>query len=93
MPAFIGMALLVALGIGGLTLALYLVLAVFFFVVAAGVAALSSFGDRGMGALAIGAMPETDSLVRDLRGISARLDSNPAGYVLGRQRLKEFEPK
>ena len=55
-PAFIGMAFLVALAIGGLTLVLYLILAVFFFVVAAGVAALSSFGDSGMGALAIGAM-------------------------------------
>jgi hypothetical protein len=56
LPAFIGMAFLVALAIGGLTLALYMVLAVFFVVVAAGVAALSSFGDRGMGPLAIGAM-------------------------------------
>ncbi len=55
LPAFIGMALLVALGIGGLTLLLYLVLAVFFVVVAAGVAALGSLGER-VGPLAIGAM-------------------------------------
>ncbi len=53
--AFIGMAFLVALGIGGLTFVLYLVLAVFFFVVAAGVAALSSFSEQ-VGPLAIGAM-------------------------------------
>ena len=55
MLAFIGMAFLVALGIGGLTFLLYLVLAIFFFVVAAGVAALSTFSDQ-VGPLAIGAM-------------------------------------
>ncbi len=53
--AFIGMAFLVALGIGGLTFLLYLVLAIFFFVVAAGVAALSTFSEQ-VGPLAIGAM-------------------------------------
>ncbi len=52
---FIGMAVLAALGIGGLALGLYLVLAVFFVVIAAGVAALGSFGD-GVGPLAIGVM-------------------------------------
>ena len=37
-------------------------------------------------------MEELRALVRDLRKISARLDDNPAGYVLGRQKAKEFEP-
>jgi hypothetical protein len=52
--SFVGMAILVGLGVGGLTLALYLVLALFFFVIAAAVAALSSFSDGGP--LAIGMM-------------------------------------
>jgi len=38
-------------------------------------------------------LDEVRALVRDLRRISARLDENPAGYVLGRQNPKEFEPK
>lgn len=38
-------------------------------------------------------LDELRALVRDLRRISARLDQNPAGYVLGRQNPKEFEPK
>ena len=33
------------------------------------------------------------ALERDLRKISARFEDNPAGYVLGRQKPKEFEPK
>lgn len=54
--------------------------------------ALNDFTRDGLGQLGP-TLEELRSLVRDLRGISARLDSNPAGYVLGRQRLKEFEPK
>jgi phospholipid/cholesterol/gamma-HCH transport system substrate-binding protein len=38
-------------------------------------------------------LEELRALVRDLRRISSRLDENPAGYVLGRQNPKEFEPK
>ena len=38
-------------------------------------------------------LEELRALVRDLRRISSRLDQNPAGYVLGRQNPKEFEPK
>ena len=38
-------------------------------------------------------LDELRALVRDLRRISSRLDENPAGYVLGRQNPKEFEPK
>jgi phospholipid/cholesterol/gamma-HCH transport system substrate-binding protein len=39
------------------------------------------------------ALEELRVLVRDLRRISTRLDANPAGYVLGRETPKEFEPK
>lgn len=38
-------------------------------------------------------LEELRALVRDLRRISTRLDDNPAGYVLGRQKPKEFEPE
>lgn len=38
-------------------------------------------------------LEELRMLVRDLRRISTRLDDNPAGYVLGRQKPKEFEPE
>ena len=38
-------------------------------------------------------LTELRSLVRDLRRVAGRLDSNPAGYVLGRQQPKEFVPK
>ena len=39
------------------------------------------------------AMAELRALVRDLRRVASRLDSNPAGYVLGRQQPKEFVPE
>ena len=38
-------------------------------------------------------LTELRSLVRDLRRVAGRLDSNPAGYVLGRQQPKEFVPE
>jgi phospholipid/cholesterol/gamma-HCH transport system substrate-binding protein len=38
-------------------------------------------------------LDELRVLVRDLRKISTRLDANPAGYMLGRETPKEFEPK
>lgn len=38
-------------------------------------------------------LEELRILVRDLRRIGARFDDNPAGYVLGREQPKEFEPK
>lgn len=38
-------------------------------------------------------LTELRSLIRDLRRMASRLDGNPAGYVLGRQQPKEFEPK
>ena len=38
-------------------------------------------------------LEELRVLVRDLRRIGARFDDNPAGYVLGREQPKEFEPE
>lgn len=38
-------------------------------------------------------LTELRGLVRDLRRVASRLDSNPAGYVLGRQQPKEFVPE
>ena len=37
-------------------------------------------------------LTELRTLIRDLRRVASRLDGNPAGYVLGRQQPKEFEP-
>jgi phospholipid/cholesterol/gamma-HCH transport system substrate-binding protein len=54
--------------------------------------AINSFTQDGLSQLGP-TMEELRALVRDLRKISARLDDNPAGYVLGRQKPKEFEPK
>jgi phospholipid/cholesterol/gamma-HCH transport system substrate-binding protein len=54
--------------------------------------AINSFTQDGLSQLGP-TMEELRALVRDLRRISARLDDNPAGYVLGRQKPKEFEPK
>lgn len=36
---------------------------------------------------------ELRALLRDLRAVSARLQANPAGYLLGRDAPKEFDPK
>ena len=54
--------------------------------------AINNFTQDGLGQLGP-TLDELRALVRDLRRIGARLDDNPAGYVLGRQTLKEFEPK
>ncbi|MFZ2752379.1 MAG: MlaD family protein [Lysobacteraceae bacterium] len=53
--------------------------------------AINSFTQDGLSQLGP-TMEELRGLVRDLRKISSRLEDNPAGYVLGRQRPKEFEP-
>lgn len=54
--------------------------------------AVRNFTQDGLGQLGP-TLDELRALVRDLRKISARLDDNPAGYVLGRQKPKEFEPE
>jgi phospholipid/cholesterol/gamma-HCH transport system substrate-binding protein len=38
-------------------------------------------------------MTELRTLIRDLRRVASRFDGNPAGYVLGREQPKEFEPQ
>ncbi|MBF6025958.1 MlaD family protein [Lysobacter niastensis] len=55
-------------------------------------AAIHSFTTEGLGQLGP-ALTELRSLVRDLRRISDRLDSNPTRYLLGRDAPKEFEPQ
>jgi len=55
-------------------------------------AAISSFANDGLAQLGP-TLAELRLLVRDLRRVSDRLDGNPAGYLLGRDAPKEFEPK
>lgn len=55
-------------------------------------AAISSFANDGLAQLGP-TLAELRGLVRDLRRISDRLDGNPAGYILGRDAPKEFEPR
>jgi phospholipid/cholesterol/gamma-HCH transport system substrate-binding protein len=55
-------------------------------------APINAFTQDGLGQLGP-TLEELRVLVRDLRKISQRLDANPAGYVLGRETPKEFEPK
>lgn len=55
-------------------------------------AAISSFANDGLAQLGP-TLGELRSLVRDLRRISDRLDSNPTRYLLGRDATKEFEPE
>jgi phospholipid/cholesterol/gamma-HCH transport system substrate-binding protein len=55
-------------------------------------AAISSFANDGLAQLGP-TLGELRSLVRDLRRISDRLDSNPTRYLLGRDSTKEFEPE
>ena len=55
-------------------------------------AAISSFANDGLAQLGP-TLAELRTLVRDLRRISDRLDSNPTRYLLGRDAPKEFEPK
>jgi phospholipid/cholesterol/gamma-HCH transport system substrate-binding protein len=54
--------------------------------------AINNFTQDGLSQLGP-TLDELRALVRDLRKISARFEDNPAGYVLGRQKPKEFEPK
>ncbi|MBX9400112.1 MCE family protein [Lysobacter sp. BMK333-48F3] len=55
-------------------------------------AAISSFANDGLAQLGP-TLAELRVLVRDLRRISDRLDSNPTRYLLGRDATKEFEPE
>jgi phospholipid/cholesterol/gamma-HCH transport system substrate-binding protein len=55
-------------------------------------AAIGSFANDGLAQLGP-TLGELRSLVRDLRRISDRLDSNPTRYLLGRDAPKEFVPE
>lgn len=55
-------------------------------------AAISSFTNDGLGQIGP-TLSEVRLLVRDLRRISDRLDGGPAGYLLGRDAPREFEPE
>lgn len=54
--------------------------------------AINSFANDGLAQLGP-TLAELRALVRDLRRISDRFDSNPARYLLGRDAPKEFEPE
>jgi|SRR5690554_6519200 len=54
--------------------------------------AINSFANDGLAQLGP-TLAELRSLVRDLRRISDRFDSNPARYLLGREAPKEFDPE
>lgn len=54
-------------------------------------AAINSFANEGLGQLGP-TLTELRGLIRDLRQVSERLENNPAGYLLGREAPKEFEP-
>ncbi len=55
-------------------------------------AAINNFANEGLGQLGP-TLSELRRLIRDLRQVSDRLESNPARYLLGRDAPKEFEPK
>jgi phospholipid/cholesterol/gamma-HCH transport system substrate-binding protein len=52
---------------------------------------LSNFSSQGLTQVGP-ALNELRGLLRDLDRISARLESNPAGFVLGKSKPKEFKP-
>ena len=53
---------------------------------------LSNFTQNGLSQIGP-TMGELRGLVRDLRQLTNRLDRNPGGYLTGRTRPEEFEPK
>ncbi len=54
--------------------------------------AIHSFANDGLAQLGP-TLSELRTLIRDLRRITDRLNSNPTRYILGRDEPKEFEPK
>jgi len=55
-------------------------------------AAISSFANDGLAQLGP-TLAELRALISDLRLVTDRLEGGPAGYILGRDAPKEFEPK
>jgi phospholipid/cholesterol/gamma-HCH transport system substrate-binding protein len=54
--------------------------------------AINGFTQNGLGQVGP-TLVELRSLIRDLRRVATRLDRNPGGYITGRTRPEEFEPK
>lgn len=55
-------------------------------------AAINSFANEGLGQLGP-TLTELRGLIGDLRQVTERVENNPAGYLLGRESPKEFEPQ
>lgn len=55
-------------------------------------AAIQSFANDGLAQLGP-TLAELRALIRDLRAVTDRLEGNPAGFLLGRDAPKEFEPE
>ncbi|MGA9335615.1 MAG: MlaD family protein [Rudaea sp.] len=55
-------------------------------------APLAGFGDEGLAQVGP-VLSELRQTLRSLRAITARLNDDPAAYLLGKQRVKEFTPK
>ena len=53
---------------------------------------INGFAQNGLGQVGP-TLTELRSLIRDLRRVATRLDRNPGGYITGRTRPEEFEPK
>jgi len=53
---------------------------------------IANFSQNGLGQVGP-TLVELRGLIRDLRRITSRLDRNPSGYVTGRNRPEEFDPK
>jgi len=54
--------------------------------------AINGFAQNGLGQVGP-TLVELRALIRDLRRVATRLDRNPGGYITGRTRPEEFEPK
>ena len=54
--------------------------------------AIASFSQNGLAQVGP-TLAELRELMRELRVVASRLDRNPGGYVTGRNRPEEFEPK
>jgi ABC-type transport system involved in resistance to organic solvents, periplasmic component len=55
-------------------------------------AAINSFANEGLGQLGP-TLTELRGLIGDLRQVTERLENNPAGYLMGRETPKEFDPQ
>ena len=54
--------------------------------------AIANFSQNGLGQVGP-ALTDLRGLLRELRRVTSRLDRNPGGYITGRNRPEEFDPK